>query len=244
MSDGHVLANCAARPKATSVVTRAVDDRRGTTVFHGSIISIHVRIGNAIFVHGGLDPAVDPATALSAPFTDSAATTGPGSSSRSWRGAAASAGRWSFTAIRLRRSTARCQAIRIRMSSSHDRLSLDGGSFSTGIVAAAQLENGRYRLFKDTPAGAASHRALATPATAARATHARPGRRARPAKRRSRQVERGTRDPPDFGTHAEGCALSRNAARERPGPHRALPRTVQPLIDHPLDAGRVGRRSI
>jgi serine/threonine protein phosphatase 1 len=30
----------------------------------------------------------------------------------------------------------------------HDRLSLDGGSASTGIVADAQIENGRYRLFR------------------------------------------------------------------------------------------------
>jgi serine/threonine protein phosphatase 1 len=28
----------------------------------------------------------------------------------------------------------------------HDRLSLDGGSTVTGIVAAAQIEDGRYRL--------------------------------------------------------------------------------------------------
>jgi hypothetical protein len=29
-------------------------------------------------------------------------------------------------------------------------LSLDGGSSKTGIVAAAQFEDGRYRLFKAT----------------------------------------------------------------------------------------------
>ncbi|HKS61918.1 MAG TPA: hypothetical protein VJT13_09495, partial [Xanthobacteraceae bacterium] len=32
----------------------------------------------------------------------------------------------------------------------YDRLSLDGGSAVTGIVAAAQLEDGRYRVFKAT----------------------------------------------------------------------------------------------
>jgi serine/threonine protein phosphatase 1 len=29
----------------------------------------------------------------------------------------------------------------------HDRLCLDGGSALTGIVVAAQIEDGRYRLF-------------------------------------------------------------------------------------------------
>jgi serine/threonine protein phosphatase 1 len=29
----------------------------------------------------------------------------------------------------------------------HDRLSLDGGSALTGIVAGAQIEDGRYRVF-------------------------------------------------------------------------------------------------
>jgi len=34
----------------------------------------------------------------------------------------------------------------------HDRLCLDGGSAATGIVAAAQIEDGRYRLFMARPA--------------------------------------------------------------------------------------------
>jgi serine/threonine protein phosphatase 1 len=34
----------------------------------------------------------------------------------------------------------------------HDRLCLDGGSALTGIVAAAQIEDGRYRLFTSCPA--------------------------------------------------------------------------------------------
>jgi len=35
----------------------------------------------------------------------------------------------------------------------HDRLCLDGGSALTGIVTAAQIEDGRYRLFTACPAG-------------------------------------------------------------------------------------------
>jgi len=34
----------------------------------------------------------------------------------------------------------------------HDRLCLDGGSALTGIVTAAQIEDGRYRLFTSCPA--------------------------------------------------------------------------------------------
>ena len=33
----------------------------------------------------------------------------------------------------------------------HDRLSLDGGSALTGLVVAAEIQDGRYRLLKAHP---------------------------------------------------------------------------------------------
>jgi serine/threonine protein phosphatase 1 len=108
----------------------------------------HVRIGNLIFVHGGLDPAVDPATALSAPFTEF------GGNHWAWIHQPFLAWRGGFGGLMVIHGHTPPEK-HCAMSGyadphvlQHDRLSLDGGSAATGIVAGAQFENGRYRVFK------------------------------------------------------------------------------------------------
>jgi serine/threonine protein phosphatase 1 len=111
-------------------------------------LECHVRSGNAIFVHGGLDPALDPATALSAPFTQF------GGNHWAWIQQPFLAWRGGFGGQMVIHGHTPPEKHRAMSgypdphAFQHDRLSLDGGSFSTGIVAAAQIENGRYRLFK------------------------------------------------------------------------------------------------
>lgn len=104
--------------------------------------------GNLVFVHGGLDPALDVATALAAPRTDF------GGNHWAWIQRPFLAWRGGFRGRMVIHGHTPPEKHRAMSGYAdphvfqHDRLSLDGGSFSTGIVAAAQIENGRYRLFK------------------------------------------------------------------------------------------------
>jgi len=107
----------------------------------------HVWIGNTVFVHGGLDPAADPATHLAAPFRQF------GDNHWAWINAPFLAWRGGFDGLMVVHGHTPPAKHR-QMSGdpdphvlAHDRLSLDGGSALTGIVAAAQFEDGRYRLF-------------------------------------------------------------------------------------------------
>jgi calcineurin-like phosphoesterase family protein len=108
----------------------------------------NVRIGNTIFVHGGLDPSVDPATALAAPYTAF------GGNHWAWIQEPFLAWRDGFggsMVIHGHTPPAKHRALSGYPDPhvfQHDRLSLDGGSAVTGIVAGAQIENGRYRLFR------------------------------------------------------------------------------------------------
>jgi serine/threonine protein phosphatase 1 len=108
----------------------------------------HVRIGNVIFVHGGLDPALDPATALSAPVTQF------GGNHWAWIQQPFLAWRGGFGGQMVIHGHTPPEKHRAMSGYpdphvfQHDRLSLDGGSSATGIVAAAQFEKGRYRLLK------------------------------------------------------------------------------------------------
>ena len=107
----------------------------------------NVRLGNAIFVHGGLNPSVDPAVALAAPFTAFGGNhwawiTQP---FLSWRGGFGGA-----LVIHGHTPPAKHRALSGEPDPhvfQYDRLCLDGGSANTGMVAGAQIENGRYRLF-------------------------------------------------------------------------------------------------
>ena len=107
----------------------------------------HMWIGNTIFVHGGLDPAADPATHLAAPFRQF------GGNHWAWINQPFLAWRGGFNGLMVIHGHTPPAKHR-EMSGypdphvfQHDRLSLDGGSAVTGIVAAAQIEDGRYRLF-------------------------------------------------------------------------------------------------
>jgi calcineurin-like phosphoesterase family protein len=107
----------------------------------------HVRIGNTVFVHGGLDPSADPATHLAAPFTQF------GGNHWAWINEPFLKWRGGFNGLMVIHGHTPPAKHR-QMSGypdphvfQHDRLSLDGGSAVTGIVAAAQIEDGRYRLF-------------------------------------------------------------------------------------------------
>ena len=107
-----------------------------------------VRIGNTIFVHGGLDPSVNASMALAAPFTAF------GGNHWAWIQEPFLAWRGGFGGAMVVHG--HTPPPKHRMMSGypdphvfqHDRLSLDGGSALTGIVAGAQVENGRNRLFR------------------------------------------------------------------------------------------------
>lgn len=104
--------------------------------------------GNCIFVHGGVDPSVDIQTALSAPRTQF------GGNHWAWIQQPFLAWRGGFGGSMIIHGHTPPEKHRAMSGHpdphafQHDRLSLDGGSFSTGIVTAAQFENGRYRVFK------------------------------------------------------------------------------------------------
>jgi serine/threonine protein phosphatase 1 len=113
-------------------------------------LECHVRIGNTIFVHGGIDPSVTPEVALAAPFTEF------GGNHWAWINEPFLKWRGGFGGVMAVHGHTPPER-HCKMSGypdphvfQHDRLSLDGGSSKTGIVAAAQFEDGRYRLFKAT----------------------------------------------------------------------------------------------
>jgi serine/threonine protein phosphatase 1 len=113
-------------------------------------LECHVWIGNTIFVHGGIDPSVKPETALAGPFTEF------GGNHWAWINEPFLKWRGGFGGLMVVHG--HTPPDRHRLMSGypdphvfqHDRLSLDGGSSKTGIVAAAQFEDGRYRLFGAT----------------------------------------------------------------------------------------------
>jgi serine/threonine protein phosphatase 1 len=119
----------------------------GTTVLDRlDRLQSHVRIGNMIFVHGGLDPSIELAAHLAAPFTQF--------DQRHWAWINEPFLRWRGGFDGLMVVHGHTPPAKHRLMSGdpdphvfqHDRLSLDGGSTATGIVAAAQFEDGRYRL--------------------------------------------------------------------------------------------------
>jgi serine/threonine protein phosphatase 1 len=140
------------RPDAP--LTRSlVADAAGETVMQRlDKLEPHLRLGNVIFVHGGIDPARDVATALADPWTVF------GGNHWAWIQEPFLAWRGGFGgSIVVHGHT---PPAKHRMLSGypdphvlqHDRLCLDGGSALTGIVTAAQIEDGRYRLFTSCPA--------------------------------------------------------------------------------------------
>ena len=141
-----------ARPDAA--LTRGlVADAVGETVMQRlDSLEQHVRLGNVIFVHGGIDPARDAATALADPWTVF------GGNHWAWIQQPFLAWRGGFGGLMVVHGHTPPAKHRVLSGYpdphvvQHDRLCLDGGSALTGIVAAAQIEDGRYRLFTSCPA--------------------------------------------------------------------------------------------
>jgi serine/threonine protein phosphatase 1 len=120
----------------------------------------HLRVGNTLFVHGGLDGRTDPQGFLATPwtaFTDARwawITHG----FLDWRG-----GFKGTLVVHGHTPPDKHRAIS-GMDDPHlfegDRLSLDGGSARTGIVTAAEIQDGRYRILR---AGTARNSGSPTP---------------------------------------------------------------------------------
>ena len=108
----------------------------------------HVRVGNALFVHGGLDGRADPEAFLASPwtaFTDAR---------WAWitRGFLDWQGGFGGTLVVHGHTPPAKHWPLTHMEDPHlflhDRLGLDGGSAVTGIVTAAEIQDGRYRILK------------------------------------------------------------------------------------------------
>jgi calcineurin-like phosphoesterase family protein len=108
----------------------------------------HVRLGNTLFVHGGLDPHADPDEFLTRPWTifTEARWAWINHGFLDWKG-----GFKGTLVVHGHTPPDKHRAIS-GMEDPHlfegDRLGLDGGSARTGIVTAAEIRDGRYRILK------------------------------------------------------------------------------------------------
>jgi len=108
----------------------------------------HVRLGNTLFVHGGLDPHADPDEFLTRPWTifTEARWAWINHGFLDWK-----AGFKGTLVVHGHTPPDKHRAIS-GMEDPHlfegDRLGLDGGSARTGIVTAAEIQDGRYRILK------------------------------------------------------------------------------------------------
>jgi serine/threonine protein phosphatase 1 len=115
----------------------------------------HVAVGNAVFVHAGLDPAEDAEAFLARPWTDFTAARWCWIQQGflDWRG-----GFGGRVVVHGHTPPSKHRALTGQDDPhrfEHGRLGLDGGSALTGIVTAAQIEDGRYRIFRaGTPVAA------------------------------------------------------------------------------------------
>ncbi|MFI4999542.1 MAG: metallophosphoesterase [Reyranellales bacterium] len=108
----------------------------------------HVRIGNTLFVHGGLDPHAEPGEFLERPWTSftEARWAWINHGFLDWKG-----GFGGTLVVHGHTPPDKHRAIS-GMDDPHlfegDRLGLDGGSARTGVVTAAEIQDGRYRILK------------------------------------------------------------------------------------------------
>ncbi len=108
----------------------------------------HVRLGNALFVHGGLDPHADPDEFLTRPWTifTEARWAWINHGFLDWK-----EGFKGTLVVHGHTPPDKHRAIS-GMDDPHlfegDRLGLDGGSARTGIVTAAEIRDGRYRILR------------------------------------------------------------------------------------------------
>lgn len=108
----------------------------------------HVTLGNTVFVHGGLDPHADVDEFLTRPWTvfTEARWAWINHGFLDWKG-----GFGGTLVVHGHTPPDKHKAIS-GMTDPHlfegDRLGLDGGSARTGIVTAAEIQDGRYRILK------------------------------------------------------------------------------------------------
>ncbi len=149
---GHILldqmAARAGRPAAHADQT-LLHDALGEAVVHRlQGMRSHVRLGNTVFVHGGLDPHAEEDEFLARPwliFTE-ARWAWINHGFLDWK-----QGFGGTLVVHGHTPPDKHRAIS-GMDDTHlfegDRLCLDGGSARTGIVAAAEIRQGRYRILK------------------------------------------------------------------------------------------------
>jgi serine/threonine protein phosphatase 1 len=121
----------------------------GDAVFHRLYgMRSHVSLGNTLFVHGGLDPHADPDEFLTRPWTifTEARWAWINHGFLDWK-----QGFGGTLVVHGHTPPDKHKAIS-GMDDPHlfegDRLGLDGGSARTGIVTAAEIQDGRYRILK------------------------------------------------------------------------------------------------
>ncbi len=149
---GHILldemATRAGHP-ATHADQELLREALGEAVVHRlQGMRSHVRLGNTVFVHGGLDPHAEEGEFLARPwliFTE-ARWAWINHGFLDWK-----QGFGGTLVVHGHTPPDKHKAIS-GMDDTHlfegDRLCLDGGSARTGIVAAAEIRQGRYRILK------------------------------------------------------------------------------------------------
>jgi serine/threonine protein phosphatase 1 len=121
---------------------------RNTVMHRLYAMRSHVRLGNTLFVHGGLDPHADPDEFLARPWTifTEARWAWINHGFLDWNG-----GFGGILVVHGHTPPDKHRAIS-GMEDPHlfegDRLGLDGGSARTGVVIAAEIQDGRYRILK------------------------------------------------------------------------------------------------
>jgi serine/threonine protein phosphatase 1 len=108
----------------------------------------HVALGNALFVHGGLDPEIDADELLARPWTSFTAARWAWIQDEflTWKGG------FGGRIVVHGHTPPHKHGPLTGQADPHelqfDRLGLDGGTTRTGIVTAAQIETGRYRILR------------------------------------------------------------------------------------------------
>jgi serine/threonine protein phosphatase 1 len=133
-----------AEPNATLLASSLGED--ATRKFYA--MRSHVRLGNTVFVHAGLQPGVDLDEYLARPWmSDSAATWAwIQQGFLDWKG-----GFGGTLVVHGHTPPPKHRALTGQADPhlfEHDRLCLDGGSARTGYVTGAEIEDGRYRIFR------------------------------------------------------------------------------------------------
>jgi serine/threonine protein phosphatase 1 len=121
----------------------------GADVFgHFTTMGSHVVLGNALFVHGGLDPEIDADELLARPWTSFTAARWAWIQDEflTWKGG------FGGRIVVHGHTPPHKHGPLTGQADPHelqfDRLGLDGGTTRTGIVTAAQIETGRYRILR------------------------------------------------------------------------------------------------